>query len=184
MKRFKTMSSMILIAMLSLSNSIANGLSPDGQTVGFVDIGRYMGLWYEAASIPVRFQRDCVATTAKYSLLDNGQVEVLNSCRKATLDGELKEAKGRGRVVEKETNSKLEVSFVGPFPGDTWFFWADYWIVELGKDYEYAVVGSPTKKYLWVLSREKEMNSALLEQILQRRADEGYDITAVKRTLQ
>lgn len=184
MKLKEFLRSSILVMMIGVINLSADGRSPDGETVGSVDISKYMGLWYEVASIPVRFQRDCVATTAQYTLLDNGQVEVLNSCRKATLDGELKEAKGRGRVVEKETNSKLEVSFVGPFPGDTWFFWADYWIVELGKDYEYAVVGSPTKKYLWVLSREKEMNSALLEQILQRRADEGYDITAVKQTLQ
>ena len=172
------------IMILTLLSILLNTSVFASETVESVDINKYMGKWYEIASIPVRFQRDCTGTTANYRLLDNGQVEVLNTCNKLTLDGELVEAKGRGRVVEPETNSKLEISFVGPFIGDTWFFWADYWIVELGDDYEYAVVGSPSREFLWILSRQKTLDDKLYTDILDRRLAEGYDITKLKRTIQ
>ena len=183
----KTLQFLFISILISASNqvfSVENDRSESNSTVPYVDINRYMGQWFEIASIPVRFQRDCVGTTANYKLLENGQVQVLNTCRKFELDGELVEAKGRGRVVEAQTNSKLEISFVGPFFGDTWFFWADYWIVELGENYEYAVVGSPSREYLWVLSRDKTMNDELFNAILERRKLDGYDTTKLKRTKQ
>ena len=178
---YKIIYTMLIAAIFITSTTRAEDGS---ETVDYVELSKYMGKWYEIASIPVRFQRDCTGTTANYRLLDNGQVEVLNTCNKLTLDGELVEAKGRGRVVEPETNSKLEISFVGPFIGDTWFFWADYWIVELGDDYEYAVVGSPSREFLWILSRRKTLDDKLFTDILDRRLAEGYDITKLKKTVQ
>ena len=65
---------------------------------------------------------------------------------------------------------------MGPFIGDTWFFWADYWILELGENYEYAVIGTPSKKFLWVLSREKTLDQNLYEEILERRQADGYNV--------
>jgi len=79
------------------------------QTVPYVDLGRYVGTWYEIATIPQRFQKDCVAVTATYTLGDDGAIAVLNKCRKKTLDGELKEAKGKAWIVDKKTNAKLKV---------------------------------------------------------------------------
>lgn len=183
----KTLHFFLISIIISASTSILaaeNAEKESNTTVPYVDISRYMGTWFEIASIPVRFQRDCVGTTANYTLLDNGQVEVLNTCKKYELNGEMIEAKGRGRVVEAATNSKLEVSFVGPFFRDTWFFWADYWIVELGENYEYAVVGSPSREYLWILSREKTLDEDLFNSILERREKDGYDVSRLKRTAQ
>jgi apolipoprotein D and lipocalin family protein len=147
------------------------------QVVPRVDLDRYLGTWYEIATIPQRFQKDCVGVTATYTLRDDGKIEVLNKCRKKTLDGELKTAKGKAWVVDKETNAKLKVQFFWPFRGD-------YWIIELDPDYQYAVVGHPERKYLWILSRTPQMDEDLYQDLMQRIADKGYDLSLIKRTLQ
>ena len=171
----------IMILVLGI---LLNKASFASDTVASVDINKYMGQWFEIASVPMRFQKDCVGTNAIYELLENGEVDISNTCRKFTLDGELDFRKGRGRVVDTETNSKLEISFVGPYFGDRWFFWADYWIVELGENYEYAVIGTPSKKLLWILSREKTLDQELYNSIVERRRAEGYAVDMLKRTTQ
>lgn len=147
------------------------------RTVQRVDLTRYVGTWYEVASIPQWFQRGCVATTATYSFRPDGDVDVLNRCRKKTLDGEEISARGRARVVDSTTNAKLKVGFFQPF-------WGDYWIVDLGADYEFAVVGHPSRDYLWILSRTPTMDEAVYEGILARLKAQGYDTGRLQRTLQ
>jgi apolipoprotein D and lipocalin family protein len=147
------------------------------QTVDFVDLDRYLGRWYEIASYPAWFQKNCTATTADYSLRDDGLIEVVNSCRKRSLDGKLNRAKGRAKVVDRESNAKLKVSFFGPF-------WGPYWIIDLDADYEWAVVGGPNRKYLWVLSRTPQMDDEIFEGIVARLRDQGYDPARLNRTLQ
>lgn len=102
---------------------------PPLETVAHVDLARYLGTWYEIASFPHTLQRGCTATTATYSLRSDGDIDVLNRCRKGSIDGEEKTALGRARVVDRSTNAKLEVSFFRPF-------WGDYWIIYLDKDYQ------------------------------------------------
>lgn len=150
---------------------------PPLETVEQVELDRYLGTWYEIASYPQRFQKDCTGTTANYSLRDDGRIDVLNRCHKHTLDGKLDEAKGLARVVDEQTNAKLEVSFFRPF-------WGDYWIIQLDDDYEYAVVGHPGRDYLWILSREPTMDDATYEQILDRLEEQHYDTSRLVRTLQ
>ena len=88
---------------------------PPLQTVTHVDLSRYLGTWYEIANFPHSFQRGCTATTATYTLRADGDVDVLNRCRKDALDGEEKAARGRARVVDRVSNARLEVSFFRPF---------------------------------------------------------------------
>jgi apolipoprotein D and lipocalin family protein len=147
------------------------------EVVGSVDLDRYLGVWYEIASYPMYFQRGCTATTATYSLREDGLIKVINSCRKGTLDGKLKQAKGRAKVVDTETNAKLKVSFFGPF-------WGDYWIIDLDPDYQWAVVGGPKRKYLWILSRTPKMDPVLYEEIVARLPAMGYDPAGLNKTLQ
>ena len=90
------------------------------EVVPFVDINRYLGTWYEIATIPARFQKNCVAVTATYGLRDDGKISVINKCREGTLDGKLKSIKGKAWVVDKKTNAKLKVQFFWPFSGDYW----------------------------------------------------------------
>jgi len=137
-------------------------------TVPQVDVARYLGTWYEIASYPQSFQKGCTATTATYSLRDDGELDVLNRCRKPDINGEEDSAHGHAWIVDKRSNAKLEVSFFWPFHGA-------YWIIDLGKNYEYAVVGHPSRDYLWILSRKPKLDPALYEQILERLEKHGYD---------
>jgi apolipoprotein D and lipocalin family protein len=150
---------------------------PPLQTVARVDLSRYTGTWYEIASYPQRFQKGCTGTTATYTLRDDGEIGVVNRCRKGSLDGEEDSAKGRARVVDSSTNAKLEVTFF-------WPFWGDYWIIDLGERYEYAVVGHPSRDYLWILSRTPAMEAAVYQGILDRLRAKGYPLGRLQRTLQ
>ena len=172
---------LLMIAVLGsacATSTTAKLKLPPLQTVPKVELQRYLGTWYELASFPQSFQKGCTATTATYSLKDDGELEVLNRCRLGSLDGEEKVAKGRARVVDKTTNAKLEVSFFGPF-------WGDYWVIQLGDDYEYAVVGHPSRDYLWILSRTPSMEEAKFEGILEKlKSEQQYPLERLQRTLQ
>ena len=127
------------------------------EVVPHVDLEKYLGKWYEIAHLPFRFENDCTDITATYSLSKDGNVSVLNECLK---DGKLKRAKGKAKVVDKISGAKLKVTFFWPFYGD-------YWIIDLGKDYNYAVVGTPNRKYLWILSRTPHMDDKLFSQLIE-----------------
>ncbi len=150
---------------------------PPLRTVPHVELRRYLGTWYEIASYPQRFQRGCTATTATYALRDDGDIEVVNRCRKDSPDGPEKVARGRARVADPATNAKLEVSFFRPF-------WGDYWIIELADDYSYAVVGHPSRDYLWILARTPAIAPGLYASILAKIAAQGYDTSRLRRTVQ
>lgn len=137
-------------------------------TVQHVDVDRYLGTWYEIARYPAPFQEGCVAASATYSLDEDGELRVVNRCRMDDFDGELREAKGRARVVDRDTNAKLEVSFVRPF-------WGDYWILGLGPEYEWALVGEPSRRYLWILARTPRLDAEVFEGIVGGLPDLGYD---------
>jgi len=145
--------------------------------VPHVDLQRYLGTWYEIATIPQRFQKGCVGVSAHYSLRSDGAIDVVNVCRKKTLDGEERSIRGKAWVVDKTTNAKLKVRFFWPFAGA-------YWIIELDQDYRWAVVGHPNRNYLWILSRTPQMDIALYDDLIRRIAAKGYDTTKIKKTLQ
>lgn len=141
-------------------------------TVDQVIIERYTGRWYEISKIPNRFQRVCAGnTTAQYAIREDGGIDVINRCKKS--DGSIEEAKGIARVVDAATNAKLKVSFVRFLW--RWWFWGDYWILGLGKDYEYAIVGTPNRKYGWILSRNPEMDPDKYSHITEELKNLGYD---------
>jgi apolipoprotein D and lipocalin family protein len=168
-----------LILSLLLISAIAQvrAQSKPLEVVPFVDINRYLGTWYEIATIPARFQKNCVAVTATYSLRKDGKISVLNQCRVGSLTGKEKSIKGKAWVVDKKTNAKLKVQFFWPFRGD-------YWIIELDSNYQYAVVGHPKRKYLWILSRTPQLDDALYQELIQRTSQKGYDVSKIKKTLQ
>ena len=141
-------SATILLVLLLFPLSVfgANSLP----VVEKVDLNRYLGKWHEIARLPMFFERNCISdVTAEYSLRPDGKIGVLNQCRQK--DGTLSTASGTARVVDQSTNAKLKVSFFWPFFGD-------YWILELGPNYEYAMVGEPSRKYLWILSRQPNLD--------------------------
>ena len=144
-------------------------------TVPSVDLQKYMGAWYEIASFPQSFQKGCHCTVAEYSMTDKGYVRVLNTCRKDSAEGKVKTASGKAFIVEGSGNAKLRVQFFWPFRGD-------YWIIDLAEDYTFAVVGDPSRKYLWILSRSPQMDPGLYQQITDRAAAKGFDISKLQKT--
>lgn len=165
---------LLVIAVLVLhSRSQAASGHPPLTTVPQVDLQRYMGVWYEVARIPHRFQEGCVASSATYSLLPDGEVRVINRCRDER-SGEVREATGRAWVVDPSSNARLKVSFFWPFRGD-------YWIIDLGERYEYAVVGAPNREYLWILARSPQMDQLVYDGILERARQKGFDTSRLAR---
>jgi apolipoprotein D and lipocalin family protein len=153
--------------------------TPEGpplRTVESVDVKRYMGRWYEIATIPMSFQKGCVGVTADYTLRPDGEVDVVNTCRKETLDGPERSVKGKAWVVDP-SNAKLEVQFFWPFHGS-------YWIIDLDPAYGWAVVGHPSREYLWILSRTPQMDPATYDGILARLRGQGYDVSRLVKTAQ
>lgn len=165
-----------LLAVTAFAAVTVEDQKDDLEVVQSVDLARYTGRWYEIARLPNSFQKKCTdAVTADYALRKDGKIEVINRCRKAS--GEYSTAKGKAKIVDKQTNAKLKVTFFWPFYGD-------YWILDLGPNYEYAVVGEPDRKYLWILSRSPQMDEALYQQLLQNMAAKGFDTQKVIKTSQ
>lgn len=145
------------------------------QPVKSVDLQKYMGRWYELFRYEASFQKDMEAVSADYSLNGNGTVKVVNRGRKGGLDGKIKESIGKAKVADTATNAKLKVSFFGPFYGD-------YWVLDHDDSYEWSIVGEPSGRYLWVLTREAKP-SAELQAMLEARVREiGYDWSLVRPT--
>jgi apolipoprotein D and lipocalin family protein len=139
-------------------------------TVPTVDLERYMGKWYEIASLPQRFTKGCHCTTAEYTLnKEAGYVEVYNSCRKDSPSGKVSDVKGKAFPVEGSNNSKLKVQFFWPFKGD-------YWILELDPDYRYVLVGSPDREGLWILSRTPTLEEVTYTRLELLASSKGFPV--------
>ncbi len=168
-----------LIVISVISTTVLVGMAgvdrkSELEVVGAVDLSRYAGRWYEIARLPNRFEEKCAdSVTATYTLRSDGKVDVVNRCRKA--NGEYTTAKGKAKIVDKKTNAKLKVTFFWPFYGD-------YWILDLGPNYEYAVVGAPNRDYLWILSRTPQLDEQLYQSLLTKMATRGFETERMIRT--
>jgi apolipoprotein D and lipocalin family protein len=160
-----------ITALLLLTGCATSNLT----TVDSLDLKRYSGKWYEIARIPNTFQRDCTGTvTAEYTPLPNGKIQVVNSCQKS--DGAWKSVNGTAKPIKGSNNTKLKVSFGIPFAT------GDYWIIALDqKNYQWALVGHPSRNYLWILSRSPKIPNSLYNQIVQLARDKGYDTGRIVR---
>jgi lipocalin len=139
-----------------------------------VDLEKYMGTWYEIARFPHSFEKNLVGVTATYSLKPNGKVDVVNKGYKNTLDGKLKKAKAFAKLPDPEVTGRLKVFFFWPFG-------ADYIILELDQDnYQYALVGSSSKNYLWILSRTPQMDPKTYDMLVSKAAQRGYDVSQLE----
>ena len=145
------------------------------KTVPEVNIEKYMGKWYEIATIPQKFQKGCNCTTAEYTLINNKYVKVINTCRKDSALGKIN--KIEGKAFTTKNSAKLKVQFFWPFK-------AKYWIIDLDKNYTYAVVGHPNRKYLWILSRTPQMEKKIYSEIIERLKLQKYNTDLLVKTNQ
>jgi lipocalin len=142
-----------------------------------LDINNYLGTWYEIARFPNKFEKDLVGVTATYSLNDDGKIKVINKGYQKTLNGTPSEAIGKAKIPDPNQPGKLKVSFF-------WIFYADYFILELDNNYLYALIGSSSSKYLWILCRTPQMESSVYEMLLEKAKKRGYDLTKLERVPQ
>lgn len=170
----------LLISLVAVGTALpflAGEGQPPPPVVPSVDLERYAGKWYEIARLPNRFQRGCTGNvTATYTLRPDGKIQVLNQCRDER--GRTKSARGTARAAGKgEPNTKLKVTFF-------WLFSGNYWIIDLDPGYRWAVVGEPRRRYLWILSREPQLDDETYQGIVERAAAKGFDIHRLIRTAQ
>ena len=183
MKHFITfaLTILILLIIMNTKNYSQQKNIQEPITVSSVDLNKYVGVWYEIAKIPNSFQSKCTSnTTATYSLREDGKIDVVNRCIEK--DGSVNEAKGIAKVVDTKTNAKLEVSFVRILGIS--LFWGDYWIIGLDKDYKYAIVGTPSQKYGWILSRTSKLSEENLKSAFEILKKQGYNPNDFEMTLQ
>ena len=150
------LSNFLLISLLFfLSCNEKNDL----ETVDSVDVSRYAGKWYEIARLPNSFEKGMSCVTATYTLKDNGKIEVLNAGVLKDKSNKKKDITGTAWVPNSKFPGRLKVRFFWPFAGD-------YYIMHLDANYEYALVGSPTRNFLWILSRKPQLEQAIIDQLL------------------
>jgi apolipoprotein D and lipocalin family protein len=167
--------------LLAVGNLVGCSTANQPATAENVDLARYAGKWYEIAKYPVIFQKGLVAVYAEYTPQDNGTVKVFNRGLKGSFTGKESTITGVAKPADITDNAKLKVRF-DPFPLN--LFTADYWIIEVGTDYEYAVVSNPSRKYLWILSRTPHMDPDVYNGILSRLNQRGFDTSKLTLTPQ
>lgn len=168
----------LLFIAWSLAAAAPARSAPPLAVVGDLNLDRYVGTWYEIARYPNFFERHCVRdVTASYARNADGTLRVVNACRKE--DGTLISAEGVARVVAP---ARLKVRFALAWLAWLPLVWGDYWVIELGPDYSYAVVGTPSRKHLWILAREPQLDKATLAQIAGGLAAFGFDAARLERS--
>jgi apolipoprotein D and lipocalin family protein len=161
----------------------SNEEAPPPVTAERVELTRYLGRWHEIARLPMPFQKEREAAIAEYGLRPDGEVSVRNIAVRA--DGTTREVRGQARVLNPGANSRLLVRF------NEWFSVfipqpeaGNYWILHVDADYQTALVGSPDRRYLWVLARQPALPEATLQRLLQVARDQGYDTQRLIRSAQ
>ena len=166
----------LAILCVTLGACAGVGSKGDLQTVTSVDLSRYVGTWYEIARLPMWFQRHCVDSKAIYSSRPDGLVGVHNEC--VTESGGVEQAEGVATVVDPKTNARLTVAF------DNWFARlfgssreGNYWILDLDPEYRTAMVGTPDRRYLWILSRTPQLEDSTYQRLVERARQLGYPVS-------
>jgi len=143
-----------------------------------VDLQRYAGKWYEIARFPHSFEKNLVGVTATYTIRPDGKINVLNEGFKNTLDGKYKKATATAKVPDPGNPGRMKVFFFWPFG-------ADYLILELDKEnYQYALVGSSSDNFLWILSRNPQMDDSTYKMLVKKAEDRGYQVNRLEKVPQ
>ena len=138
-----------------------------------IDLEKYMGTWYEIARLPNSFEKGLKCVTATYELKDNGKVNVLNRGHKISDPTKVKDANGTAWLPDPATTGQLKVRFFWPFAGD-------YYIIRIDEGYEHVLVGDPSRKYLWILSRTPSPDQATVESYLKAARQQGFDVESME----
>jgi apolipoprotein D and lipocalin family protein len=141
-----------------------------------VDLDRYIGRWYEFARYENRFEKGCERVTAQYAKRSDGLITVTNRCHGGGVNGPVRVSEGRAKIVPGSANAKLKVSFFGPL------YLGNYWVLDHADDYSWAIVGEPSGRYLWILTRAEQPDPTLRAELISRVAELGYDTSMLRQT--
>lgn len=142
-----------------------------------VELAPYLGKWFEQGRYEASFQRGCEGITAEYAQKPDGGVQVVNTCHEGSPDGPARTAEATAKVVDGSNGAKLKVTFFWPFE-------ADYWVLDRANDYSWSIVGEPSGRYLWLLTRNSKLSDGQYEALVKRAATLGYDTSLLRRTKQ
>ena len=154
----------LLLVLTACGGPVGNHAVPEPAKP--VELSRYLGKWYEFARYENSFEKGCEGVTAEYSPLPENRIRVLNTCYKGGPEGKEDSADGKAKIVPESGNAKLKVSFFGPFYGD-------YWVLDHAGDYSWSIVGEPSGRYVWILTREAKPAEG--EALVQRAKGLGYN---------
>lgn len=175
--------SLALIGLLAAPLAASLRAEPPLRVVDALDLARYAGTWYEIARLPNRFQDDCAGeVVATYQPREDGRLAVTNRCR--TADGSTRRASGVARPVEGRPASVLQVRFAPAVLGFLPAVWGDYQVIALGPGYDHAMVGTPDRAFLWILSRAPRLEPGIYQRLLEEAKGQGFDVTRVVETRQ
>lgn len=151
------------------------------RVVEHVDFERYAGTWFEIARLPFKYQEKCASdVTATYEPRPDGRITVTNRCREA--DGGMQEARGVARRVNGRPSSVLKVRFAPAFLSFLPMVWGDYQVIALGAEYDHVMVGTPDRKYLWILARTAQIDEALYRSLVEQARSQGFDVARLIET--
>jgi apolipoprotein D and lipocalin family protein len=163
---------LVALAIMAVAGTAGAAADPPLPVVGELDLNRYVGNWHEIARYPNFFERMCVRdVTASYTANADGTIRVVNACRKE--DGSMAQAAGVARIAVPP--AKLQVRFAPDWLAWLPFVWANYWVIDLADDYSYAVVGEPSREYLWILARAPQMSDDVYARIVAKLPALGFD---------
>ena len=166
----------LLLAGKATAQRVGNPAVPE--PLKPVDLPRYLGRWYEFARYDNRFERRCEAVTADYFQRPDGLIGIVNTARRGSPDGPVRVATGRAKIVPGSGNANGAWHLFGPL------FWGHYWVLDHDDDYNWAVVGEPSGKYLWILTREAVPETAVQDLLVARARALGFDTHRLHRTVQ
>lgn len=163
-----------VLASAALAYGVLGCANQEPSVAQNLELERFQGRWYEVARIPRDYDQRCHDTTADYRLVAPGKLELHHQCRLRSPSGSLSEFVAPATVDDPNVPAKLTL--------DLGLYRGAYWVLDVGKDYDYALVGHPSLTMLWVLSREKTLPADVLERLEQRASREGYDRDALVMT--
>ena len=166
------------VALISIVLLIGCSRHKPLEVVKNMKVTEYLGTWYEIARLPHSFEDGLTCVTATYSMRDDGKIDVLNRGLIITGDSTREKiAHGVARIPDTLVQAKLKVSFYGPF-------YSDYQVIALGENYEYALVGTPSRKYLWILSRTPHIDAILYNSLIEIAVNKGFDTKRLEKVNQ
>jgi lipocalin len=173
MKTLASLALGLILFVMPACNSKAQNMI-NSSVVKELDLNRYLGTWYEIARFPHTFEKNLQGVTATYSLRKDGKIKVLNQGYKGSIDGPLSTAVGKAKIPDKLQPSKLKVSFF-------LFFYGDYFVLELDPNYQWAMIGSGTPDFFWILSRTPKMDPVVYDNLIENARKRGYDISRIQK---